>query len=87
MSAVSIGLPVCEELTPEEAAEYLGVSVATLSTWRCRLTYPLSYVKVGRSVRYRKVDLDNFLSERRVLIDLAGSLDRNAVQINQVEEL
>ena len=47
-------------LTPAEVAERLGVSAATLATWRCTKRYPLSYVKVGRLVRYRIADLDAF---------------------------
>jgi len=41
-------------------ADRLGVSTTTLSTWRCTKRYPLSYVKVGRLVRYRLADLDAF---------------------------
>ena len=48
------------------AAAYLGVSPGTLSVWRCVRRYPLAYVKVGRSVKYRLVDLDRFIAERTV---------------------
>jgi transcriptional regulator with XRE-family HTH domain len=47
-------------LTPAEVAERLGVSATTLATWRCTKRYPPSYVKVGRLVRYRLVDLEAF---------------------------
>ncbi len=47
-------------LTPQEVAERLGVSTATLSTWRCTKRYPLAYVKVGRLVRYRIADVEAF---------------------------
>jgi hypothetical protein len=47
-------------LTPQDVADRLGVSTATLATWRCTKRYPLSYVKVGRLVRYRIADLDAF---------------------------
>jgi excisionase family DNA binding protein len=47
-------------LTPAEVAERLGVSATTPATWRCTKRYPLSYVKVGRLVRYRLVDLEAF---------------------------
>jgi excisionase family DNA binding protein len=53
-------LPKTNLLTPAEVAERLGVSAATLATWRCTKRYPLSYVKVGRLVRYRIADLDAF---------------------------
>ncbi len=47
-------------LTPWDVAERLGVSTATLATWRCTKRYPLTYVKVGRLVRYRAADVDAF---------------------------
>ncbi len=50
--------------TPKEASEYLGVSVETLSVWRCVGRYNISFVKVGRLVRYRKSSLDAFLDSR-----------------------
>ncbi len=51
-------------LTPPEAASYIGVSVDTLSVWRCTGRYNISYLKVGRLVRYRKSDLDAWLEKR-----------------------
>lgn len=54
-------------LSPAKAAEILGVTVDTLSVWRCVKRYPsLRYVKVGRSVRYRREDIDAFVTERTV---------------------
>jgi excisionase family DNA binding protein len=53
-----------EMLTSREAAVYLGVSAGTLDIWRCRRSYPIPFVKVGRNVRYRKADLDEFLQRR-----------------------
>jgi len=47
-------------LTPREVADRLGVSTTTLSTWRCTKRYPLPYVKVGRLVRYRLADVEDF---------------------------
>lgn len=52
-------------LSSIEAAEYLGLSVATLRTWRCRGKGP-NYVKLGRSVVYRIVDLDAYLADNLV---------------------
>ncbi|PQO21991.1 DNA-binding protein [Rhodobacteraceae bacterium WD3A24] len=49
-----------ELLTPAAVADRLGVSTATLSTWRCTKRYPLAYVKVGRLVRYRLSDVEAF---------------------------
>lgn len=52
-------------LSSTEAAEYLGLSAATLTTWRCRGKGP-NYVKLGRSVVYRIVDLDAYLADNMV---------------------
>jgi excisionase family DNA binding protein len=56
------------QMNSDEAAQYLGVSPATLATWRCRKNYPLNYVKIGALVRYRRSDLDAFLEARTVVI-------------------
>jgi excisionase family DNA binding protein len=53
-------------LSPAQAASYLSVEVATLAVWRCTGRYALPYVKVGRLVRYRQSDLDDFLKARSV---------------------
>lgn len=52
--------------TRKEAAEYLGVKAHTLDVWACTGRYNLKYIKVGRLVRYRKEDLDEFLDKRTV---------------------
>ena len=51
-------------LPPPEAAEYLGVTVRTLSVWRCVGRYNIAFIKVGRLVKYRQSELDAFLSRR-----------------------
>jgi predicted DNA-binding transcriptional regulator AlpA len=43
-------------LRDREAAAFLGVSEATLPTWRCRGTGP-RYVRFGKAVRYFEGDL------------------------------
>jgi excisionase family DNA binding protein len=48
-------------LTPAEAAAILQVSVGTLAVWRCTQRYPLKFIKVGHSVRYRETDLRDFI--------------------------
>jgi len=53
-------------LTETEAAEFLGLEPKTLAIWRSTKRYPLSYVKVGRLVRYQRSDLLAFLDSRRV---------------------
>ncbi|ASJ97395.1 MULTISPECIES: helix-turn-helix domain-containing protein [Shewanella] len=51
-------------LTPAEVAKTLGVTEGTLSVWRCTGRYPLKFVKVGRRVMYRQIDIDTFVNGR-----------------------
>lgn len=59
--------PTPELLTRKEAAEYLGVTVRTLSVWACVKRYNLPYVKIGRLAKYRRADLDAFITQRTVM--------------------
>lgn len=52
-------------ITEVEAAESLGLSVATLRAWRHRNTGP-RFVRFGRAVRYLHTDLDSFIAASRV---------------------
>lgn len=47
-------------LTVQQAAEYLGLAVSTLNKWRCLGGGPV-FMKMGRAVRYRITDLDQFM--------------------------
>ncbi len=53
-------------LKRREAAAFLGVKPQTLALWASAKRYGLPYIKVGRSVRYRKSDLLAFLERRTV---------------------
>ena len=53
-------------LTTAEAAEYLGTTRGTLTTWRCTKAVRIPYVKIGASVRYRLNDLEAFLQAQTV---------------------
>jgi excisionase family DNA binding protein len=55
-----------ELFNTQYAAEYLGVTVATLEVWRSTKRYNIPYIKVGRLVKYRKSALDAFLESRTV---------------------
>lgn len=46
-----------------EAAEYLGLSKATLEAWRVRGGGPV-FLKMGKACRYRQEDLDAFIESR-----------------------
>jgi excisionase family DNA binding protein len=48
-------------LSPEEVADRLDVSPQTLANWRRDPDHELPYVNVGRLVRYRESDLEDFL--------------------------
>ena len=50
-------------LTTKQAAEYLGISPATLNTWRCTKRNIVPYVKLGgKYVRYRQADLEAYIN-------------------------
>jgi excisionase family DNA binding protein len=55
-----------ELLNSDQAATYIGVAPGTLEVWRCTKRYQIPFIKVGRLVRYRKSELDNFLDHRTV---------------------
>jgi excisionase family DNA binding protein len=50
--------------TNEDAAAYLGITTRTLDVWRCKQRYPISFIKVGSLIRYRKEHLDAWLESR-----------------------
>jgi len=50
-------------LSRKEAANYLGLSEQTLAIWKCTKRYELPFVKIGRLIKYRKADLDQFISK------------------------
>ena len=50
--------------TPPEAAAYIGVTENTLSVWRCVGRYEIPFIKVGRLVRYKRTDLEAWISSR-----------------------
>ncbi len=51
-------------LTPDQAAEILGITHHTLAVWRSTGRYSLPYVKAGRLVRYRETDVQRFIEKR-----------------------
>ena len=53
-------------LTPRQASEFLGIPESTLAQWRSQRRGP-SYIKLElRLVRYRLVDLEEWLSRQRI---------------------
>lgn len=53
-------------LSRREAAEYLGITERTLAVWACVKRYNLPYVKIGRLVKYRRSELDNFINRHTI---------------------
>lgn len=51
-------------LTEKEAADYLNFQHRTLQTWRINGDGPIFVKTSKRSVRYRIIDLDNWIEER-----------------------
>ena len=55
-------------LTTKDAAEYLGVTPATVRTWRRRGTGPRGYrVPGGHTILYRVADLDSWVDSLEVV--------------------
>jgi excisionase family DNA binding protein len=57
--------PMAENLRPDEAASYLRTSERTLARWRKQRIGP-RWVRAGRSVLYRRQDLDGWLAQNTV---------------------
>lgn len=53
-------------LTRKEAAEYLNITLNTLCRWMKKDTYEMPYVRIGKSIRYRKEDLISFVDRHVV---------------------
>lgn len=50
-------------MTTEQAAAYLAIKPATLQVWRSTNRRKLAYIKIGGQVRYRREDLDRFITD------------------------
>lgn len=48
-------------MTTTQAAEYIGVSKATLDCWRSTKRRVIKFYKIGRNVRYKRSDLDEYI--------------------------
>lgn len=57
-----------ERMTVKEAAAYLGLSPATLDTWRSTRTDGPPFLRYSaRCVRYRRADLDAWMAARETV--------------------
>jgi predicted DNA-binding transcriptional regulator AlpA len=75
MATVVPSSPLLDE---KQTAELLNVTPGTLSVWRCTRRYPLPYIKVGRSVKYRLADIEAFISSRTVVAASESALPATA---------
>ncbi|WP_310600049.1 helix-turn-helix domain-containing protein [Desulfobulbus sp.] len=66
MKSIQKPQPATRLLSPEEAAAMLGTTPGVLSVWRSTHRYPLPWVKIGRSVRYRPSDIEAFIDSRTI---------------------
>lgn len=48
-------------MTQHEAAVYMNTSIGVLNTWRSTGKQKIPFIRWGRSIRYRKSDLDVWL--------------------------
>ncbi|TMQ76812.1 helix-turn-helix domain-containing protein [Candidatus Accumulibacter phosphatis] len=64
MTIQSIIEATSELVDDKTAAEILGIKASTLCVWRSTGRYNLPFIKVGRSVRYRRSDLGAWLERR-----------------------
>jgi len=55
-----------------EAAAYLNCAPITLAKDRCDRKLGIPFYKLGRSVRYRKDELDAWMQSRRVAVEPTG---------------
>lgn len=53
-------------LTPEQTGQMLTVKPQTLAVWRSSGRHGLPFVKVGHAVRYRRSDVEQWLTNRTV---------------------
>lgn len=51
-------------ITPDQAADILGISEGTLTVWRSTGRYELPFVKVGSKVMYNPDDIQTFIESR-----------------------
>ena len=54
-------------INEKQAAAYLGCAPITLAKDRCDRRLGIPFYKLGRCVRYRKDDLDTWMTERKIV--------------------
>nr|WP_024308170.1 helix-turn-helix domain-containing protein [Pseudomonas sp. P818] len=59
------GIDPADLLTPEQAAQLLGLSLKTLAAWRSTGRHALPFIRCGARIRYRRSDLAAWLHARQ----------------------
>ena len=54
-------------LSPEQAAQLLGLSVKTLATWRSTGRHALPFIRCGARIRYQRTELVAWLADRHYI--------------------
>jgi len=52
-------------LKPNEVSKILGITIETLAVWRCTNRTNLKFYRIGRSIRYRLSEVNEFISSRQ----------------------
>jgi excisionase family DNA binding protein len=60
--ALDTAIDTTELMTPAEVAALLRVNVQTLALWRCTGRGGLRFIRIGKSIRYRRAAVDEFLN-------------------------
>ena len=63
---MGVGMEVPELMTATQVARILGVSTETLRKWRAKRKC-LTFVRVGRHIRYRAADVAAFVERGTVM--------------------
>jgi excisionase family DNA binding protein len=67
-----------ELLTKTEAAAYLKIKIRTLDDWRAAKALPC--IERGRYIRFRRVDLDSFLTAHTIQPRTTAKLRRRGLR-------
>ncbi|WP_038463553.1 helix-turn-helix domain-containing protein [Candidatus Odyssella acanthamoebae] len=54
-------------LNSKEASSYLGISTVTLAKWRANKQNGLPFIKIGRFIRYRVSDIEQFFKDNTII--------------------
>ncbi len=62
-------------LTPTQAAKYVGISEAALRLWRAEGKGPRFFRAGQKLIRYRRIDIDQWIEARLVCAEQSGPLE------------